>query len=61
MPSQTKRDALRESFVFALLEAVRPLQEGSDVELNLEILIEAAGILQERLQAELAEVRMESD
>jgi hypothetical protein len=61
MPSETKRDALRESLVLALLEAVRPLQEGPDPELIMEILIEAVGVLQERLRAELTEVRMESD
>jgi hypothetical protein len=59
MPPQTDRNTLRESFVLALLEAVRPLQKSVDPELTLEVLIEAAGVLQERLRGDLAELRIE--
>ncbi len=59
MPPPIDRDALREKFVLALLEAVRPLQQGPDPEVYLEVLIEAAGILKERLNSELAELRLE--
>jgi hypothetical protein len=59
MPPQTDRDSLRESFVLALLEAVRPLQKSADPELTFEVLIEAAGVLQQRLSGELAELRIE--
>jgi len=59
MPPQTDRDVLRTRFLTALLDTVRPLQDNPDRELALELLIEAAGILQERLRAELTELRVE--
>jgi hypothetical protein len=59
MAPQTDRDRQRECFVVALLEAIRPLQEGPDPELTLKVLIEAVGVVQERLRGELAEIRIE--
>jgi hypothetical protein len=59
MPPQSDRDVLRARFVGALLDAVRPLQDSPDRELALELLIEAAGVLQERLRGELTELRVE--
>jgi hypothetical protein len=53
------RDALRDRFIEALLAAVRPLQAGPDPEVTLEALIEAAGVVRDRLRAELAELRTE--
>jgi hypothetical protein len=47
--------------VLALIEATFPLQEGPDREVNLELLIDAAGMLKEHLEAELSELRQESD
>jgi hypothetical protein len=51
--------ALRDRFVEALLAAARPLQAGPDPELALEALIDAAGVVRERLRRELAELRVE--
>lgn len=59
MPPQDDRNVLRAQFVGTLLDAVRPLQESPDRELTLELLIEAAGTLQDRLRGELAELRVE--
>jgi hypothetical protein len=59
MTTTPDRDALRDHFVEVLLAAARPLQGGSDPELALEALIEAAGVVQERLRQELAEFRVE--
>lgn len=59
MTPHPDRDALRDRFVVELLAAARPLQAGPDSELVLEALIEAAGVLQERLRQELAELRVE--
>jgi hypothetical protein len=42
-----------------LLAAARPLQGGSDPELALGALIEAVGVVQEKLRQELAELRVE--
>jgi hypothetical protein len=42
-----------------LLEAAFPLMGGSDPEVALEALIEAAGMLQEHLERELQELRQE--
>jgi hypothetical protein len=51
---------LRESFLLALIEATFPLQnQGPDREVALEQLIDAARMLQEHLEAELAELRQE--
>ncbi len=52
------RDALRDHFVAALLTVTGPLQASPDPELTLEALIEAAGVFQERLRQELAELRI---
>jgi hypothetical protein len=50
----------RERFLAALAEATYPLQQGADDrEVALELLIEAADLLKERLQAELEELRQE--
>lgn len=55
-------DELREEFVVALIEATFPLQkQGPDREVALELLIDAAGLLKEHLEAELVELRQESD
>ena len=51
--------ALRDQCVEALLAAARPLQDGPDREVALEALIEAAGVLQDRLRLELVELRRE--
>jgi hypothetical protein len=53
------RHALRDQFVEALLTAARPLQAGPDPEVALEALIDAAGVLRERLRQELTELRVE--
>jgi hypothetical protein len=58
--TQEQKDR-RERFLLALIEATFPLQQGADRELTLELLIEAAGMLKEHLEAELAELRQESD
>ncbi len=52
---------LREQFVIALIEATYPLQQqgAADPEVTLELLIEAAGLLKEHLEAELDELRAE--
>lgn len=59
MADTPDRDALRDRFAEALLAAARPLQAGPDPELALEALIDAAGVVQERLRQELAELRVE--
>ena len=51
-----------ERYVIALVEATYPLQKGAkDPEVNLELLIQAADMLKEHLQSELAELREEQD
>jgi hypothetical protein len=50
---------LRARFLKTLLEAVIPLQQGPDPEVTLEALLEAAQMLVEHLQQELAELRQE--
>jgi hypothetical protein len=53
---------LRERYVIALLEATHPLQkEAEDPELTMELLIQAADLLKEHLQAELEALREEQD
>jgi hypothetical protein len=53
---------LREKYLIALVEATFPLkQQASDPEVALELLIDAAGMLQEHLKEELAERRAEQD
>ena len=59
MPPTAKGEVLRDRFVEVLLAAARPLQEGPDREVALEALIEAAGVLRDRLRMELAELRQE--
>lgn len=55
-----EQKARRERYLIALLEATHPLQQGAkDPEVNLELLIDAAGLLQEHLESELAELRTE--
>ena len=53
------RDALRDRFAEMLLATARLLQTGADPEVTLEALIEAAGVVRERLQQELTELRVE--
>jgi hypothetical protein len=51
---------LREQFFQAMLEATFPLQaQGSDQEVTLKALIEAAAMLKERFELELTELRQE--
>jgi hypothetical protein len=51
---------LRERFLQAMLEATFPLQQkGPDPEITLKALIEAAGLLKERFELELSELRQE--
>jgi hypothetical protein len=51
---------LREKFLQAMVEATFPLQEGPDQELVLQALIEAAGMLKQRFEQELEELRQEA-
>jgi hypothetical protein len=57
-PSQERRQ-LRERVFIALAEAAMPLKGGPDPELSLEVLLEAADLLREHLEGELAELRRE--
>jgi hypothetical protein len=58
-PDQTK---LRDHFLQAMLEATSSLQkEGLDQEVTLQALIQAAQMLKERFEQELAELRQELD
>jgi hypothetical protein len=59
MPLSLEEQQLRDQFFKTLSEAVPPLQAGADPEVALEAMIEAAQMLQERLQRELAELRQE--
>jgi hypothetical protein len=53
---------LREEYLITLAEATFPLKEKTeDLEVTLELLIEAAGMLQDHLREELAEMRVEQD
>ena len=52
---------LRGRFFRALIDATYPLQQGvQDREVTLELMIEAADLLKERLQNELEELRTEA-
>ncbi len=51
--------SLRDHFLHVLLDATRPLHQGPDPEITLEALIEATGVLRDKLRAELVELRME--
>jgi hypothetical protein len=62
MPSIQSEQQLAHEFFLALVEAVRPLQAAAeDREVALHALIQAAGMLQEGLEQELAELRQEAD
>ena len=62
MDRTAEQKQLREQYVIALMQATIPLQaRTSDREVTMELLIEAAGILGERLQTELDEMRTEDD
>ena len=62
MNLSTEQRQLRERYVIALIEATHPLQSNAkDCELNLELLIQAAELLKEHLEKELAELREEQD
>jgi hypothetical protein len=50
---------LRERFFNALLQATFALKTGPDPEVTLEALVEAAGMLRDHLEQELAELRQE--
>jgi hypothetical protein len=50
---------LCDRFFRVLLDTVFPLKEGPDPEVTLEALVEAAQMLAEHLQGELAELRQE--
>jgi hypothetical protein len=52
---------LRDKYFQAMLEATFPLQKGSDQEITLQALIQAAQMLKERFEQELEELRQESD
>ena len=57
-----EQEQLREQYLIALAEATFPIKErAQDLELTLELLIEAAGMLREHLSHELAEMRVEQD
>jgi hypothetical protein len=53
------QEQTRERFFIALAEATVPLKGGPDPELTLELLIQAAALLQEHLEKELEELRQE--
>jgi hypothetical protein len=55
----SRPDALKDKFFGVLVDAVLPLQPGPDPEVTLEALIDAAQMLVEHLQQELAEIRQE--
>jgi hypothetical protein len=59
MEQPVAREGLRDRFFKTLLEATFPLQGGPDPEVTLEALIEAAQLLKEHLEQELAELRQE--
>jgi hypothetical protein len=50
---------LKDRFLRVLVDAVLPLQPGPDPEVTLEALIDAAELLVDHLQRELAELRRE--
>jgi hypothetical protein len=51
---------LKERLFQVMLQAALPLQDGPDPEVVLEALIEATGLLRERFEQELAELRQEA-
>ena len=57
-----EQQRLREQYLIALAEATFPLKErAEDLEVTLELLIDAAGMLRQHLREELAEMRVEQD
>ena len=62
MASSSGQDQLRDQFLRVMLEATFPLQKkGPDQEVTLQALIQAAQVLKERFEQELAELRQELD
>jgi hypothetical protein len=62
MDRTPEQQRLREQYVLALIQATLSVQqEAPDREVALELLIEAADLLKQRLQAELQEFREEAD
>jgi hypothetical protein len=59
MARSAPEQQLRERYFTALVEATVPYKPGPDPELTLELLIEAASLLKEHLEQELAELRVE--
>jgi hypothetical protein len=59
MDLSPEQSRLRERFFTTLLEATFPLQQGPDPEVTLELLIQAADMLRDHLENELAELRLE--
>lgn len=55
-----EQQQLREKYVIALLEAAQPFQkDAADPELTMELLIQAAEMVRDHLQAQLNELREE--
>jgi len=54
MALSSEHEQTRERFFIALAEALVPLQGGPDPEVTLELLVEAAQMLKEQPEAELA-------
>lgn len=59
MALSPEHERTREQFFIALAEATVPLKQGPDREVTLELLIEAAQMLRDHLEAELSELRQE--
>jgi hypothetical protein len=59
MTSQPAPNELRDRFFKVLLETVLTMKTGPDPEVTLEALIDAVGSLQEHLERELEEIRLE--
>lgn len=59
MALSPEAEALRDQFLRVLTEAALPLSQGSDPEVALEALIEAAGLFRDRLRTELVSMRLE--
>ncbi len=59
MERSAEEKAQREEFFLRLAEATFPLKQGPDPEVTLELLIEAAQLLQQQLERELQELREE--
>lgn len=59
MPLARDQQQLRDQCFQRMLEATFPLQPGADQEKTLQALIQAAEMLKERFEQELAELRQE--